>query len=275
MTNKSSIKLALGIAYDGSHYSGWQRQPNVPSVQACLEQALSLVANEPISVYCAGRTDTGVHATGQVIHFETCAHRTNTAWTLGVNAHLPTSIAVRWVMPVKTDFHARFSATARRYRYIIYNHRLRPVILGNGLTHYYQPLDTSKMERAGQCLLGEHDFTSFRALQCKSRTPWRNLHQLIVKRKGPYILVDITANAFLYHMVRNIVGSLLEVGCGKKPESWIADLLFVKNRSLAGVTARAKGLYLISVDYPSRFGLPSLSLEQVVLNYDSLVSYQN
>ncbi|AIN47281.1 tRNA pseudouridine(38-40) synthase TruA [Candidatus Palibaumannia cicadellinicola] len=265
MTNNGNIKLALGIAYDGSAYYGWQRQPKVPSVQACLEQALSRIANESVSVCCAGRTDAGVHATGQVVHFETYARRTNIAWTLGVNTNLPTSIAVRWVMQVQKDFHARFSATARCYRYIIYNHRLRPAILSNGLTHYCQPLDAGKMERAGQCLLGENDFTSFRALQCQYRTPWRNLHKLRVIRKGPYILVDITANAFLYHMVRNIVGSLIEVGCGHKPESWIADLLFLKDRSLAGVTACAKGLYLVDVDYPSHFALPSLPIEQVFL----------
>ncbi|ABF14323.1 tRNA pseudouridine(38-40) synthase TruA [Candidatus Palibaumannia cicadellinicola] len=262
MANKHRIKIALGIAYNGSLYYGWQRQKELPSVQASLERALSIVANEKISVFCAGRTDTGVHATGQVVHFETVALRTNKAWTLGVNANLPASIAVRWAMTVTLNFHARFSATARSYRYIIYNHPLRPAMLGSsGYMHFYQPLDPLKMDRAGQCLLGERDFTSFRAQQCTSRTPWRNLHQLIVKRHGSYIIVDITANAFLYRMVRNIVGCLIEIGSGKKPENWIADLLARRDRSLAGITARAKGLYLVNVYYPSEFALPSVPVE--------------
>ncbi|AKZ65904.1 tRNA pseudouridine(38-40) synthase TruA [Candidatus Palibaumannia cicadellinicola] len=261
----NSIRLALGIAYDGSTFYGWQRQQQVPSVQACLERALSLVAKEQVSVYCAGRTDVGVHATGQVVHFDTYSNRNEKAWTLGVNANLPKSIAVRWVMPVTKDFHARFSAIARSYRYIIYNNRLRPVIFNGGLTHYYKPLDVDKIERAGQCLLGEHDFTSFRGLQCKSSTPLRTIYKFSVKSKGPYIIIDITANAFLYHMVRNIVGSLIEVGSCKRQENWISEILELKNRSLAGITAQAKGLYLVYVYYPSNFAIPSLSGEPIVL----------
>lgn len=251
------MKLALGIEYDGSAYYGWQRQQEVPSVQACLEQALSRIADEPVAVFCAGRTDTGVHATGQVVHFETRALRADAAWTLGVNTHLPPNITVRWVTKVTEDFHSCFSATARRYRYIIYNNRLRPAILARGLTCYSQPLDVGKMERAGKCLLGEKDFTSFRAMQCKSRTPWRNIHHLLVTRLGQYIVVDIKANAFVHHMVRNIVGSLMEVGCGNRPESWIAELLARRDRTLAASTARAEGLYLVDVSYPLRFYLPS------------------
>ncbi|UVK77630.1 MAG: tRNA pseudouridine(38-40) synthase [Sodalis sp. Fse] len=255
--NDSAIKIALGIEYDGSDYHGWQRQLEVPSVQADLERALSKVADEPVTVFCAGRTDAGVHATGQVVHFETHSRRPVDAWTLGVNANLPSKIAVRWMSPVTKDFHARFSANARRYRYMIYNHRLRPALLANGLTHYHQSLNIQKMARAGQCLLGENDFTSFRALQCQSRSPWRNLHHLWVMRQGRYIMVDIKANAFIYHMVRNIVGSLIEVGCGNRPESWIANLLSQRDRTLAVSTAPAVGLYLVEVDYPSRFTLPS------------------
>lgn len=257
VANDGAMKLALGIEYDGSAYYGWQRQQEVPSVQACLERALSTVADEPVAVHCAGRTDAGVHATGQVVHFDTRARRPAAAWTLGVNANLPADIAVRWVAPVADDFHARFSATARRYRYIIYNHRLRPALLGRGLTHYYHPLDALSMARAGQCLLGENDFTSFRALQCQSRTPWRNLHHLHVTRQGQYVVLDIKANAFVHHMVRNIVGSLLEVGCGNRPESWIAELLACRDRTQAGATAPAEGLYLVAVEYPSRFALPA------------------
>ena len=248
--------LALGIEYDGSLYYGWQRQNEVRSVQEELEKALSQVANQPVTVFCAGRTDAGVHGTGQVVHFTTTSLRKDAAWTLGTNTHLPADVAVRWVKTVPDDFHARFSATARRYRYVIYNNRLRPAILGGGMTHFYHHLDEEKMQRAGQCLLGENDFTSFRAVQCQSRTPMRNVMHLYVTRHGDYVVVDIKANAFVHHMVRNIVGSLMEIGCGNKPESWMAELLAAKDRKLAAATARAEGLYLVAVDYPERFDLP-------------------
>lgn len=244
MTGQQSspvYKIALGIEYDGSKYYGWQRQNEVRSVQEKLEKALSQVANEPINVFCAGRTDAGVHGTGQVVHFETTALRKDAAWTLGVNANLPGDIAVRWVKTVPDDFHARFSATARRYRYIIYNHRLRPAVLAKGVTHYYEPLDAERMHRA---------------VQCQSRTPWRNVMHINVTRHGPYVVVDIKANAFVHHMVRNIVGSLLEVGAHNQPESWIAELLAARDRTLAAATAKAEGLYLVAVDYPDRFDLP-------------------
>ncbi|MDR7345470.1 MAG: tRNA pseudouridine(38-40) synthase TruA [Pantoea sp.] len=254
--NPNVQKLALGIEYDGSRYYGWQRQQEVRSVQARLEQALSQVANHNVTVFCAGRTDAGVHGTGQVVHFETTAQRKDAAWTLGVNANLPDDIAVRWVKAVPEAFHARFSATARRYRYVIYNHRLRPAILHGGVTHFHFPLDVEKMHRAGQCLLGENDFTSFRAVQCQSRTPWRNVMHLNVSRHGGYVVVDIKANAFVHHMVRNIVGSLLEIGCGNQPEGWMAELLAAKDRKLAAATAKAEGLYLVAVDYPAQFALP-------------------
>lgn len=250
-------KIALGIEYDGSGYYGWQRQNEVSSVQQKLEQALSQVANEPVTVFCAGRTDAGVHATGQVVHFETTAQRNPAAWTMGVNANLPGDIAVRWVHEVADDFHARFSATARRYRYIIYNNRLRPAVLQRGVTHYHQPLDAARMHRAAQSLIGENDFTSFRAVQCQSRTPWRNVMHIIVTRYGEYVVVDIKANAFVHHMVRNITGSLMEIGCGNQPECWMVDLLAAKDRTLAAATAKAAGLYLVAVDYPTRFELPT------------------
>lgn len=182
--------------------------------------------------------------------------RKDAAWTLGVNANLPGDIAVRWVKAAPDDFHARFSATARRYRYVIYNQRLRPAVLSQGVTHFYEPLDAERMQRAAQCLIGENDFTSFRAVQCQSRTPWRNVMHINVSRYGAYVVVDIKANAFVHHMVRNIVGSLMEVGAGHQPESWIAELLAAKDRTLAAATAKAEGLYLVSVDYPDRFDLP-------------------
>ena len=252
----STHKIALGIEYDGSKYYGWQRQNEVRSVQEKLEKALSQVANERITVFCAGRTDAGVHGTGQVVHFETTAQRKDAAWTLGVNANLPGDIAVRWVKAVPDDFHARFSATARRYRYIIYNHRSTTAVSAKGVTHYYEPLDADRMHRAAQCLIGENDFTSFRAVQCQSRTPWRNVMHINVTRYGAYVVVDIKANAFVHHMVRNIVGSLMEVGANNQPESWIAELLAAKDRTLAAATAKAEGLYLVAVDYPDRFDLP-------------------
>lgn len=256
MSEVKTLKIALGVEYDGSRYYGWQRQPDVRSVQGYLEKALSKVADHEVNVFCAGRTDAGVHGTGQVVHFETTAQRADGAWTLGVNANLPQDIAVRWVKTVADDFHARFSATARRYRYIIYNQRLRPAILGQGITHFYHPLNAEAMHRAAQSLLGENDFTSFRAVHCQSRTPWRNISHIQVWRQGAFVIVDIKANAFVHHMVRNIVGSLMEVGCGNRPESWMAELLAAKDRKLAAATARAEGLYLVEVDYPAKFELP-------------------
>lgn len=257
--------IALGIEYDGSQYCGYQRQLDVQSVQGQLEAALTKVANEPINVFCAGRTDTGVHATGQVVHFKTSVQRKEAAWTMGVNTHLPKDIAVRWVKYVSDDFHARFSATARRYRYIIYNHRYRPAVLSHGITHVHVPLDEHKMQQAAQCLVGENDFTSFRAVQCQSRTPWRKVMHVNVVRQGQYVIVDIKANAFVHHMVRNIVGSLIEVGCGNQPVDWMAYLLALKDRTQAAATAKAAGLYLVSVDYPPHFELPQPAMGPLFL----------
>ncbi|ABV86942.1 tRNA pseudouridine(38-40) synthase TruA [Shewanella pealeana] len=254
------MRVALGIEYDGSQYFGWQRQAEVDTVQERLEKALSIVANEPIAVHCAGRTDAGVHATGQVVHFETNAIRKETAWTLGVNVNLPDNIAVRWVKVVDDEFHARFTATARRYRYMIYNHQLRPGILRSGVSHYPGDIDESKMHQAAQYLLGEQDFTSFRAVHCQSNTPFRCVHEVNVTRQGMYICVDIKANAFLHHMVRNIVGSLLEVGLGNQSVEWIEQLLALKDRNKAAATAKPNGLYLVDVTYPESYQLPKLSL---------------
>ncbi|MDU8924763.1 tRNA pseudouridine(38-40) synthase TruA [Pasteurellaceae bacterium LIM206] len=259
------MKIALGIEYNGKNYCGWQRQEKAASVQEALEHALSFVANEKIEVFCAGRTDSGVHGTGQVVHFETAANRPEKAWAFGTNANLPDDIAVKWAKQVPEEFHARFSARARRYRYVIYNHRLRSAILPYGVTHYHAALDHELMQRAGQCLLGEHDFSSFRAAQCQSNTPWRNVHHLRVIRRGEYVVVDIQANAFVHHMVRNIVGSLMEVGCGNRPVEWIEWLLAQKNRSLAAPTAKAEGLYLVNVIYPEQFNLPRSPLGPLFL----------
>ena len=250
------MKIALGIEYNGKNYFGWQRQDKVLSVQEELEKALSFVANEKIEVFCAGRTDSGVHGTGQVVHFETNAVRPEKAWAFGTNANLPDDIAVKWAKAVDDDFHARFSATARRYRYVIYTNKLRSAILPYGVTHTHLELDHQKMHQAGQYLLGENDFSSFRAAQCQSHTPWRNVHHLQVSRHGDYIVVDIKANAFVHHMVRNIVGSLMEVGCGRQPVEWMKWLLEQKDRKLAAPTAKPDWLYLVRVDYPEQFQLP-------------------
>lgn len=250
------MRIALGIEYDGSAFYGWQRQREVNSVQQELETALSAVANQPVELFCAGRTDAGVHATGQVVHFDTDAIRDDKAWVMGTNSRLPDAIAVRWAKVVPDDFHARFSATARRYRYIIYNHKYRPAILRSGLSHYHQQLNIELMQQAAPFLLGEQDFSSFRAVQCQSKTPFRNVHHLRIERRGDYIVLDIKANAFLHHMVRNITGSLLEVGMQNRPPQWISELLAAKDRNLAGATAKPGGLYLVDVEYPAHFALP-------------------
>lgn len=259
------MRIALGIEYNGTGYFGWQRQREVNSVQGELERALAKVANEPVETFCAGRTDAGVNATGQVVHFDTSAVRDMRGWIMGVNANLPSDIAVRWAQQVADDFHARFSATARRYRYIIYNRKFRPAILGTGLSHYHQDLDVDLMRQAAPYLLGEQDFTSFRAIQCQSNTPFRNVMHLDIHRYGDYLVLDIKANAFLHHMVRNITGSLLEVGMGRQQPQWIKQLLDAKDRTLAAATAKAEGLYLVGVDYPAQFNIPQLPLGPLFL----------
>lgn len=258
-------RIALGIEYDGAQHYGWQRQREVPSVQEHLEKALSTVANTPIEVQCAGRTDAGVHATGQVVHFDCDAVRPLKAWTMGVNANLPSSVAVKWCVHVSDDFNARFSATGRRYRYVIYNHKMRPAILEQGITHIHRPLNEHLMHEAAQALLGEQDFSAFRAALCQSKTPFRNVTNVTVSRHGAFVVVDISANAFLHHMVRNIVGSLVEIGSGHQPVDWIATLLAGRDRTLSAATAKPNGLYLVKVDYPETFGLPDQPLGPLFL----------
>lgn len=260
MENQLTQRIALGIEYDGSQYSGWQRQSSATSVQQHLERALSIVANQDIMVKCAGRTDAGVHATGQVVHFDSPVSRPVRGWTMGVNTNLPADIAVRWVHPVSDDFHARFSAHARRYRYIIFNHPFRPAIMANGVTHVYAALDHEKMHQAAQCLVGENDFSSFRASLCQSKSPIRRLKHIEVTRKGQYIMIDVQANAFVHHMVRNIAGSLIAIGCGERPIEWMQQLLQQKDRTQAAATAKPNGLYLVKVVYPEQFSIPEIPL---------------
>lgn len=251
------MRIALGLEYDGSRYSGWQRQHHADTVQYRLEKALSKIANQPVETVCAGRTDAGVHATNQVVHFDVSQPRQDAAWTLGVNSNLPADIAVRWAKPVDDEFSARFSASARRYRYIIANTRLRPGIHAHGVSHYHQPLDEQAMQAATPALLGEHDFTSFRAAQCQSKSAHRHISHLRVTRRGDFIIVDIKANAFLHHMVRNIVGSLIVIGRHQQPPAWLGELLQAKDRTLAAATAKPGGLYLVAVDYPSYNDIPT------------------
>lgn len=250
------MRIALGIEYDGSRYCGFQSQPGHDTIQARLEQALSQIAAEPVTVQCAGRTDTGVHATGQVIHFDVSHERSDRSWVLGTNTLLPPDIAVTWSRHTGEDFHARFSARARRYRYILQNTLNRPGIFGSGVALYHGDFDTERMQQAALLLKGEHDFSSFRAADDQSRSPWRCVHFIQITRSGPFIIFDIGANAFLNHMVRNIVGSLLPVGSGDKSIEWFREIFEARDRRAAGPTARPGGLYLVSVTYPAAFGLP-------------------
>lgn len=251
-------RIACRIEYNGSRYNGWQSQPHldVHTVQQELERALSDVAAEPVRVHCAGRTDTGVHGHAQVIHFDAPVARAPKAWVLGANATLARDVRVHWAVPVVEDFHARFSAISRRYRYVIANALVRPAMLGGQLTWHRHPLDEQLMHREAQALLGEQDFSAFRAAACQSTTPMRNVQHVQVSRLGQLVVVDIKANAFLHHMVRNIVGSLLAVGSGRQPAGWIKQLLQKADRTLAADTAPPDGLYLVDVEYPAHFGLP-------------------
>ena len=250
-------RIALGVEYKGARYRGWQRQSSgVPSVQQALEQALSKVANEPIVVSCAGRTDAGVHACGQVVHFDTRAVRDERAWTMGTNFNLPHDISVSWSRPMPADFHARFKAKARRYRYVIYNDPVRPAHLAEEVTWNHRPLNVAAMAEAAQYLLGTHDFSAFRASQCQAKSPIKDMHHLRVSRHGQMIVLDLRASAFLHHMVRNIAGVLMSIGAGERPVSWAREVLEGRDRRHGGVTAHPYGLYLVQVEYPEQFALP-------------------
>lgn len=252
------MRIALGIEYNGTGLYGWQAQEGLLTVQGALEEALSRIADEPIKVFCAGRTDAGVHASGQVVHFDTEVIRPLRAWSIGVNTHLPPNIAVQWAHPTDDTFHARFKALARRYRYIIYNGACRPGILASQVTWIYRPLDILPMQLAAKCLIGELDFSSFRSSSCEAKSPMRTVEEIVITQTGDYITIEIQANAFLHHMVRNIVGSLLEIGSGNQPVEWLAEVLAAKDRRAASVTASPHGLYLSKVIYPESYGLPTL-----------------
>ncbi|CAN5443175.1 tRNA pseudouridine(38-40) synthase TruA [soil metagenome] len=243
------MRIALGLEYNGHKFCGWQYQDNLRTVQACLEMAVSAVADHPIRVVCAGRTDTGVHALEQVVHFDTTVHRSSRAWVLGCNRLLPTDICIHWAKEVSDNFHARFSATARQYRYIIYNNPIRPALQHGLVTWFCHSLDEALMQQAANYLVGEHDFASFRAKACQAKTSIRNMQNINLHREQDKIIIDFKANAFLHHMIRNIVGVLLEVGVERQPPEWAKHLLDARDRQLAAATAKPDGLYLVGIEY--------------------------
>ncbi len=251
------FRIALGVEYKGARYHGWQRQESgVATVQGMLEKALSEVADQPVSVTCAGRTDAGVHASGQVVHFDTLVERPLKAWVMGTNANLPRDISVTWAKVMLADFHARFKAFARRYRYVIYNDPVRPAHLAEEVTWNHRPLDISRMREAAHYLVGTHDFTSFRAVQCQAKSPIKTVHHLEVIEQGRFIVIDVRANAFLHHMVRNFAGVLMAIGTGERDPAWIVQVMQARDRRVGGVTAHPYGLYLVQVEYPTEFELP-------------------
>ena len=257
------MRYALGIEYDGEAFSGWQRlsrpggPEREPTLQGAVERALGFVANHPVATICAGRTDAGVHASCQVVHFDSPSVRETRGWVLGANANLPPPISARWCVPVDDEFNARFSAVARRYRYRILNRSVRPALGRQYLSWVRQPLDAGAMHAAAQVLLGEHDFSSFRTVHCQAPHARRDLQAIGVRRDGDTIEIDVQANAFLHHMVRNIVGSLLQVGSGERPQHWIGEVLAARDRTVAGPTAPSSGLCFLGPLYPARCGLPA------------------
>ena len=252
------MRIALGIEYDGAPFCGWQIQPERPTVQGALEAAVARIAGTEVRLICAGRTDTGVHALGQVAHFDTTVDRPPNAWVKGVNTHLPGSIAVQWAQTVPEDFHARFSALGRHYEYLLVNRPVRPAVGAAGCGWFPLPLDLAAMRDAAAHLAGTHDFSAFRSSQCQAKSPVRDLRCLVIERDGDMIRFCLEANAFLHHMVRNIIGCLVYVGKGRFDPDWMGDLLRARDRSLAAPTFAPQGLYLTAVDYAPHWELPIL-----------------
>ena len=259
-----SVRYALGVEYDGSGFSGWQRltkpwepdKRHEPTVQAALEMALGFVAGAPVDTVCAGRTDAGVHAVCQVVHFDSPVLRAPRSWVLGTTSRLPPAVCVRWCVPVSQDFHARFSARARRYRYRLLNRPVRPALQRQYLSWERRPLEADAMHQAALSLLGHHDFSAFRTAHCQAPHARRDLQSIQVRREGDIVEIEVQANAFLHHMVRNIVGSLLLVGCGERPQEWIGELLAGGDRTVAGPTAPSAGLVFLGPRYPAQWQLP-------------------
>ena len=256
------MRIATAIEYNGAGFSGWQSQDSDRNVQDCVEAALGRVADHPVRVHCAGRTDAGVHALQQVVHFDTGSARETHAWVLGGNVNLPQDVRILWAAVVDADFHARFSATGRHYRYLILNRNTAPAVYHRLVTWECRPLDADRMREAAGALLGEHDFTSYRAVACQAKSPVRELRRLEVRRHGDFISIEAGANAFLHHMVRNIAGVLMEIGMGKQEPGWAREVLEARDRTAGGVTAPADGLYLTDVDYPPGFTLPKQAVGQ-------------
>ncbi len=254
------MRIAIGLEYNGSTFSGWQSQPDVPNIQNFLQKALSGIAGKPVSVIAAGRTDAGVHALEQVIHFDTDTGRPLTAWVRGTNALLPESVAVLWAHPVPDEFHARFSAQARSYRYLLINRPVRTALQHGKAGWFHAPLNLEQMQEAAKFLLGQHDFSAFRSSECQAKTPVKNLEQLDIHKEGDTFIFDLTADAFLHHMVRNIVGCLVYIGKGKHPPQWLRDVLENRNRSLAAPTFAPDGLYLRHITYDAKWNLPQTLL---------------
>jgi tRNA pseudouridine38-40 synthase len=255
-------RLAVGIEYDGTRYAGWQQQPGLETIQGCVQKALSTVADHPVVAQAAGRTDAGVHACAQVAHFETRAERAVRGWVLGANSHLPPDIAVNWAMEVDPSFHARHTALGRSYRYCMLRRATRPALLRDRVCWTRSTLDVDAMNAAAQSLVGEHDFTSFRAVECQSTTPKRHVDAISVRGDGALAVLEISANSYLQHMVRNIAGTLMQVGAGEHPPSWVAEILAARDRTRAGVTAPASGLYLWRVRYPPSLRIPEPGTNQ-------------
>jgi tRNA pseudouridine38-40 synthase len=250
-------RIALGVEYDGSRFLGWQTQPRGGTVQDALEPALSSIAGAAVSVTAAGRTDRGVHARLQVVHFDTAAARPASAWVRGTNALLPDTVAVLWAREVEAAFHARYSALSRTYRYVLLNRPVRPALAAGRVGWFHLPLDVKRMREAAAQLVGEHDFSAFRSAECQARTPVRTVARLEVERHGDRIDLVIQANAFLHHMVRNIVGTLVYVGKGRQPPRWAGELLRARSRALAAPTFGPEGLYLESIEYDVKWDLPA------------------
>ena len=250
------MRIALGLEYDGTAYNGWQRQRTGAGVQERVEDALATVANEDIETVCAGRTDSGVHASGQVVHFDTNSERDSRAWLLGANSNLPDDISVIWAQPVDESFHARFSATSRSYRYVLLNRLERSALYRHRAWWVYDPLDAQRMHTAAQALRGKHDFSAYRAAGCQASTAEREITSITVARDGEWIVIDVTANAFLQHMVRNITGTLVAIGRGDAAADWACTVLMSRDRKQGGAAAPPHGLTLVKVSYPNKFGLP-------------------
>ena len=254
--NMDLNRIALGVQYDGKGWQGWQTQPHRQTVQDRLQQAIREFTQRDITVMCAGRTDAGVHALEQVVHLDTELERASLSWVRGVNSFLPPSIAVRWAHPVPSDFHARSSARARRYRYVLYNHPVRSPLLHGKAGWVFQPLSLDLMQEASRCLLGEHDFSAFRAAECQSITPVKTMQEITIEQRGHFFVFQFQADAFLHHMVRNLVGSLVYVGNGRNPPEWLQRILLGRDRKVAAPTFRPDGLYLSKVIYEEKWGLP-------------------